>query len=156
MRGVWDKLRHHPLHPVVVHFPIVLWTGSSLLDAGAWTILPDPMYWRLSRILLFAGIFSAMPAMLFGIWDFLRRQKAFSDSALRTLGIHAMAAGLAFMLYTLALVFHGADFTRSNLQFAATLLQIGGWVSLIVAGFSGADLIYSHGVWASQEKQTRQ
>jgi len=51
-----------PVHPALVHFPVVFWILVPLLDLGNGLDREDP-YWRLGWFFAFAGVISALPAI---------------------------------------------------------------------------------------------
>jgi uncharacterized membrane protein len=54
-----------PVHPALVHFPVVFWILVPLLDLGNGLDREGP-YWRLGWFFAFAGVISALPAIVAG------------------------------------------------------------------------------------------
>jgi hypothetical protein len=57
-----------PVHPDLVHFPVVFWILVPLLDLGNGLDREGP-YWRLGWFFAFAGVISALPAIVAGALD---------------------------------------------------------------------------------------
>ena len=57
-----------PVHPALVHFPVVFWILVPLLDLGNGLDREGP-YWRLGWFFAFAGVISPLPAIVAGALD---------------------------------------------------------------------------------------
>ena len=55
----------HPVHPVLVHFPIAFWLGASGADLIAWRT-GNPLWWTLSHHAIVAGLVMGTLAFLAG------------------------------------------------------------------------------------------
>jgi uncharacterized membrane protein len=131
----------HPLHPLIVTFPIAFLTGALGTDIGYW--LTGDLFWsRVSVWLLGAGFISGLVAALTGIMDFLRIDRVRKRRAgwFHMVG-NIMALGFAFINWML----------RLN-QGANAIIPVGLTLSVIVGGilgltgWYGAELIYRHKV----------
>ncbi|MBF2029613.1 MAG: DUF2231 domain-containing protein [Oscillatoriales cyanobacterium C42_A2020_001] len=131
----------HPLHPLIVTFPIAFLTGAFGTDLGYW-LTSDPFWARASLWLLGAGFVSGLVAGATGMMDFLRIDRVKKHSA----GwIHAVG-NIAALFLTLV-----NWFLRWN-DPAGKVLPLGIILSCVVAlllgvtGWYGAELIYRHKV----------
>jgi hypothetical protein len=61
----------HPLHPLIVTFPIAFLSGAAGADLGYW-LTDDPFWARAAIWLIGAGFISGLVAALTGMLDFLR------------------------------------------------------------------------------------
>lgn len=131
----------HPLHPLIVTFPIAFLTGALGTDLGYW-LTQDPFWARASVWLLGAGLLTGLLAAATGMMDFLKIDRVKKHSA----GwIHAVGniAGLFLALINWVL--------RLN-DPAAAVFPLGIILSTVVAallgitGWFGAELIYRHKV----------
>lgn len=129
----------HPLHPLIVTFPIAFLTGVLGTDLGYW-LTSDPFWARASVWLLGAGLLTGLVAALTGLMDFLKIDRVKKHSA----GwIHAVgnAAALTLSLVNWVLRLGNAE---------GAVLPTGIVISLFVAallgitGWYGAELIYRH------------
>ncbi len=131
----------HPLHPLIVTFPIAFLTGALGTDLGYW-LTQDPFWARASVWLLGSGLLTGLLAAGTGMMDFLKIDRVKKHSA----GwIHAVGniAGLFLSLINWVLRLNdpaGAVFPLGIIlsTVVAALLGITGWF--------GAELIYRHKV----------
>src|SRR3954471_12307662 len=62
-------LKGHPLHPILVGFPIAFFIGTLIFDFLGWT-QNNETYWRTGMLLEISGIISALLAAVPGIVDY--------------------------------------------------------------------------------------
>lgn len=131
----------HPLHPLIVTFPIAFLSGALVTDLVYW--LTDDLFWaRGSFWLILAGIVTGLVAAATGLADFLRIQRVRQHSA----GwIHLIGNVVAIVLSLINLVIR-----LNNVEGA--IVPVGLLISLVVGtllavtGWFGAELIYRHKV----------
>jgi len=131
----------HPLHPLLVTFPIAFLTAVLATDIGYW-LTQDQFWARASFLLISAGLITGIVAALTGMADFLRIDRVRQHNAgwIHMIG-NITALGLS--LINLAI--------RWNNQ-TTTIVPLGILLSLVVAsllgltGWYGAELIYRHKV----------
>ncbi|WP_246329249.1 DUF2231 domain-containing protein [Chthonobacter rhizosphaerae] len=133
----------HPLHPMVVPFPLASLMFSFVADI-AHLVSEDPFWARASLTLIVVGIVTGVAAAALGAWDLMRVPRA------RQLGkawAHGLINGVVMLLALVNWATRsGTDVTALNmiLSFATVvLLGISGWL--------GGDLSYKHGVGVSPE-----
>ena len=131
----------HPIHPMLVPFPIAFLVGTLLSDLAYWQ-LRDPFWATASVYLLGAAIVMALAAALAGFTDFL------GDRRIRALS-HAWQHMIGNLVAVLLSVFN--LFIRLGDPEAA-LLSLGLPISAVVAlllvftGWRGGDLVFRHRV----------
>lgn len=131
----------HPLHPLIVTFPIAFLTGVLATDVIYW-LVGDPFWARASFWLLIGGLVTGLLAAATGMADFLRIDR-----------VREHSAGWAHMVGNVAALTLSAVnlWLRWNNQTGA-ILPTGIIISLFVAtllgvtGWYGAELIYRHKV----------
>lgn len=128
------RILGHPLHPLLVHFPIAFWTLGFAADCAAlagWSAGN-----ALSGLMLALGIVTAVPAMIAGLVDMvpLRGQTQ------RLATIHMALMGTAWLVFVVALIARTGypGLTAIALNAAGMLLLFGG-------GWAGGRLVYTHG-----------
>ncbi|NJR57930.1 MAG: DUF2231 domain-containing protein [Cyanobacteria bacterium CRU_2_1] len=131
----------HPLHPLLITFPIAFLTAVLLTDLAYW--LTHDLFWaRASFWLIGAGIVTGIIAALTGTMDFLKIDRVRQHSA----GWIHMIGNVAAL--GLSLINFGLRWGNQS----GTILPVGFVLSLIVAtllgvtGWFGAELIYRHKV----------
>jgi uncharacterized membrane protein len=131
----------HPLHPLIVTFPIAFLTGVLGTDLGYW-LTGDAFWARVSVWLLGAGLLSGIVAALTGMMDFLKIDRVRKRRA----GWLHMTGNIAAL--TLSLV----NWVLRLNNPTGAVLPLGIVISLVVAtilaitGWYGAELIYRHKV----------
>ena len=139
-----------PLHPAVVHFPIVLMFLLPLAALGAvWYMRRHPErrgVWVLTTALAGALTLSAWVAVETGERDEERVEEVVPEASL---GTHEEAAERFLLLSAGVLVIAGAGLLRGRIGSAARLATTAGALGLVVAGamvgHSGGELVYRHG-----------
>jgi uncharacterized membrane protein len=131
----------HPLHPLLVTFPIAFLVAAAATDVAFW-LLDDAFWARASFWLIAAGLVTGIVAALTGMMDFLRIPR-----------VREHKAGWAHMIGNVAAL----GFTLVNLlirlnNIEGAIVPIGLIISVVVAtllgitGWYGAELIYRHKV----------
>lgn len=131
----------HPLHPLLVTFPIAFLTSVLATDIGYW-LTRNPFWAQVSILLIGAGIVTGIIAALTGLMDFLKIDRVRQHSAgwihmvgnVAGLGISLVNFGLRWGNSTGAILPTGIILSL----IVATLLGVTGWY--------GAELIYRHKV----------
>ena len=130
----------HPLHPVLVHFPITCWSLATAADLAS--LLWGEPAWRLAGVLLVAGIGFSIPAMLAGLVELVKI--AGNGPAIQDANRHMITVTCALAFYTASLFLrlHGARFVEPGwLAIGSSML---GFVFLAAAGWLGGRLVYGH------------
>lgn len=129
----------HPIHPLIVLFPIAFLVGAAVTDIVFWWI-KDPFWARASFWLVVAGFVTSLPAALTGLLDFLRIER-----------VRKHTAGWAHLiLNVVVMALTGINLLLRLNNVVGAILPWGIVISLIVAtllglsGWYGAELIYRH------------
>ena len=130
----------HPIHPMLVPFPIVCFIGAFVTDV-VYTRNGDAGWATASNWLLIFGLVTAALAAVAGLADFL------GDDRIRRLGTavkHMIANVTAVVLEVVNLVLR----LRDPAFIDSTGVYISGLVVLILlySGWQGGNLVYRHGV----------
>lgn len=127
------NFRGHPLHLILVSFPVAFWTGSLGTDlAGAW--LRDAFWFHMSVVQIAMGTAIALPAAVCGYIDY------------RTVRMKRKARSMAnghFLWSVVAIaVFAAAFFVRRNDWSApwGIALTLVGAIVLLVGAYLGSEL----------------
>ncbi|MET7571774.1 Rieske 2Fe-2S domain-containing protein [Streptomyces sp. NPDC005492] len=124
----------HPLHPLLVQLPTGAWVSAAILDA-----LPGCQ--RQSRLLVGAGVLTALPAAAAGWVDWAEQH----EQQMRTGLVHATGNVLAVGLYAGSWRARGAGRTGWGRVLAYTGLAVAG-----TAGAIGGHLAYRQGAGANK------
>ncbi len=135
------SIRRHPIHPMLIVFPIALWIFSLICDliyhAG-----PHNVFWKeVAFYSIVAGVIGAVLAAIPGFIDYL----SLSNRRLKRIATTHMI--LNIIVLALFLVNLGIRYTGSSgSELSAVVLSIVAIALLAVSGWLGAALVYVHGV----------
>jgi len=134
----------HPIHPMLVAFPIGLWITSFVIDVIFYfernTTLP-----LVSKLMIAAGLLGAVAAAIPGLIDWL----SIKDAAVKRIADwHARLNITAVIVFAASLYFRmriGAHWVNWNMRLPVILSALG--VVLIgISGWLGGALTFGHGV----------
>ena len=140
------RLGGHPIHPMLVPFPIACFVGTLATDLAYWRTA-DIMWADFSIWLLTAGLFISVLVVLAGLIDFLgdRRIRALPQS-----WIHGLGNGVALILAIFNAFVHSRDAYTSVVPTGLTLSALVVLI-LLVTGWNGWDMVYRHRVGVRAE-----
>ena len=141
----------HPLHPMLVHFPIAAWLLATVLDGVALVWQP----WLLqtfAALLMLVGCATGLIAAAAGFVDLLKLPDG--HPALRIVNRHMGMALASWCLYagSLLLRVQGIQQHQFSLVAPGTValaLSGAGLLAVLATGFLGGTLVYGHGVGTS-------
>jgi uncharacterized membrane protein len=136
----------HPLHSILVAFPVALWSFSLACDIayriGGGTGLWNEMAWYT----MVAGVGSAVAAAVPGVIDFL----SISDPRAGRIGLVHLAINVTLVfLFTANAWLRTVSLPGSSLPFALSVLGV---AALLVSGWLGAEMVFVHKVGVPQSK----
>ena len=133
------KIAGHPIHPMLVPFPIVCFMGALVADIAYLTY--GGHGWAVgSRILLLVGLIMAALAAIAGLTDFLGEKRIQGPDAVK----HMLANVTAVVLELINLILRWHN--------DAAIPKIGVYISVVVvlillySGWKGGDLVFRHGM----------
>jgi nitrite reductase/ring-hydroxylating ferredoxin subunit/uncharacterized membrane protein len=129
------NIKSHPLHPILVPFPIAFFTGTLISHLVGWLMnMPDLL--RTAYFLNIGGIGFALLAAVPGFLDFLYTVPPKSTGKKR-------AAKHGIINVTMLVCFAVALFFRSDSNhIIVALLEVIGVLLMIIAGWMGGTLVY--------------
>ncbi len=127
------NFRGHPLHLMLISFPVAFWTGALFTDAlGAWR--HDEFWFRMSVALIAMGTAGAVLASVCGYIDY--RTVQMTAPARRVATGHMLWSLGATLVFALALYARAGDWRA---PWGIALTVVGGLV-LLVGGYLGSEL----------------
>ena len=145
------RLGGHPIHPMIVVFPIAFYTATvATLLAYVGTL--EAFWYRVAMVSNIAGIITAAIAVIPGTIDLLALPKGSRARAagLQHAGFNLIATGL--FAVTALLVHRGWThrvMVDGEYRFDATIplaMSVVAWVSMVIAGSLGWTLVQTHHV----------
>lgn len=130
----------HPIHPVLVHFPIALLLSATIADL-AW-VAGLTTNTQVAAVMMAGGLAGGLLAMGAGMVDFARLDEAVVPHAVR----HMTVVGLAWLGYGIALYLRRDSLSGNNVVETPTLvLSIVSALVLAFGGWLGGRLVYTFG-----------
>lgn len=138
------KIFGHPIHPMLVAFPVAFYTGA-LAAFIAYNSNSDPFWFKVGYVANAAGVIMAVVAALPGFIDWLYIP---SDSRAKKTGVFHMLCNVTALLLFAAniwMIKDRWDDPAPALGWALILTGLG-FVLTLVAGFLGWTLVQKHHV----------
>ena len=142
----------HPIHPMIIPFPIGLWVFSLIADViYLWRGNPVWRDW-IAFYALLAGIIGAALAAVFGIIDWL----SIKDREVKKVANwHARLNILALLLFAASWYLRtdkGLEMTGSY-KIPMGLSGVG-LIAIVISGWLGGELVFKHGVGVNPQLDT--
>lgn len=136
------RLAGHPLHPMLVHFPVALWTLAIGADAGGLVAGHDG-WWQAGFACQALGVLAALAAMVAGVLDYaaLPRHHPAQDTAMA----HMLVMGTAWICFLASLGLRGLP-DGSTPPLPALVAAAAGFVAMACGGWLGGRLVYRFAV----------
>lgn len=128
------SIKSHPIHPILVVFPVAFFTGTLVCDVLAFINKSDSI-WQMGKYLEIAGIGSAIAAAIPGIIDYSYTVPPKSSAKTRA-GKHAILNTVMLGLFVTSVL------CRNNIDLIIIATEAVGMVLLSVAGWMGGTLVH--------------
>ncbi|KJH82713.1 DUF2231 domain-containing protein [Pseudomonas sp. KSR10] len=137
----------HPLHPMLIHFPVAALTGLLPVDlAHLWTL--DDFWWRAGLWLAGVGALGGWVASIFGLIDLLTvREIRLKITAWCHAILAVMMLSLASLNWLLRFQNKGGGMELWALYLSAVTAAL-----IALAAYLGGRLVYEHAVGVDVEK----
>ena len=141
------KLGKHPIHPMLVGFPIGIWMLSLVGDL-IFLYGSNPFWRELAFYTMVGGLIGAVAAAIPGLIDYL----SLSASPVKTIATRHMTINLIVVgLYGVNLWLRAAGSEIAGWPVALSALAV---LMLAVSGWLGGELVYVHGVGVHPPSQS--
>ena len=143
------RILDHPIHPMLIPFPIGLWVFSLAADV-AYRLGADPVWLTMAYWTMLAGTVGALVAAVPGLVDFLSLR---DPRAVRIGTIHLVLNLTIVGLFVANLVLRTRGYPPTALPLVLSIIAVG---LLLVSGWLGWEMIYKEGVAVTPEIEVRQ
>lgn len=127
-------IKSHPIHPILISFPVAFYTGTFIFDAiGLFGNKPDLI--QVGMYLNLAAIIGAVLAAIPGIIDFIYTVPP-ASSAKKRAGKHGLINSLVLVNFIIVYIL------RDEFKLFHLLLELAGLVLTLFAGWMGGTLVY--------------
>ncbi|HEX6181864.1 MAG TPA: DUF2231 domain-containing protein [Chitinophagaceae bacterium] len=130
-------IKGHPLHPILVSFPIAFFTGTFLADCAA-LIFNNNDLWRIAFYMEAAGICFAVLAAIPGAIDYLYTVPPKSSGKKRA-SKHALTNSAMLIIFTITWFYRQG---QDPSQYIIINAELVGVILLSIAGWMGGTLVY--------------
>ena len=139
------RINGHPVHPMLVSFPIALFIAAFLCDIARIVTGTSSPYWTLAYYSIGGGLVGALLAALPGFFDYL----SLARSEVKRLGSWHMIANSGVVILFLINFYlrrpSGSAATGGGKALPVVLSSLG--VALLgISGWLGGELVYVHRV----------
>lgn len=134
----------HPIHPMLVAFPIGLWVTSFATDIWFY-FYRNPSWLLVSKFMIAAGCLGALAAAVAGIIDWTGLK---DREVVKIANWHARLNVAALIIFAISLYFRtraGGDIVGNKLTIPF-LLSFVGVILIGISGWLGGEMAYRHGV----------
>jgi uncharacterized membrane protein len=138
-------ITRHPIHPMLVHFPLACWLLTAASDVAA-LAMARPFFWHVSALLSLTGLVMGGIAAMFRAME-LQRVKGQARLE-RLAAIHGGIMGGAWVVALVAMVLRIDDLLLTRIP-APMIVHVLDFVvaGLVLAGaFLGGEMVYRYGV----------
>jgi uncharacterized membrane protein len=141
------RIGGHPIHPMLIPFPLALWTTSFATDV-LFYFHHNTSLLLISKYMIGAGIIGAAAAAIPGIidWSAIKHPEA-----RKVANWHARINVVALIVFSVSLYFRlgrNGDIVGRHLTIPF-LLSLVGVILISISGYLGGDLAYRYGIGVS-------
>jgi len=145
------KPLRHPLHPMLVHFPIGLFLLSLSFDLASLVFPSVPDLVRDSFYAMLLGVITALIAAVPGFVDYTDIRS--DHPAKRTATVHLTLNLIVVALYGINLGVRSSSLVDPKIQMVPMILSFIGVALLSVSGYLGGRLVYDDGIGVGRHKR---
>jgi uncharacterized membrane protein len=139
----------HPIHPMLIPFPIGLWVFSLVADL-VYRFGGDPMWLSIAYWTMVGGTIGAIIAAVPGVIDFISLR---DRTAIRIATVHMTLNIVILLLFVANLGLRTRGYSPTGVPFVLSVVAV---ALLLVSGWLGWELTYRQGVAISPTIDVRQ
>ena len=144
-------LAGHPIHPMLIPFPIALWATSFVVDI-LFYFLRHPTLLVVAKFMIAAGCLGAVAAAIFGIIDWLSIK---NGDVKKVANWHARLNIAALVVFAISLFLRLGSYSelvgrKLTIPF---LLSLVGVILITISGWLGGELVFRYGVGQTENSE---
>jgi len=141
----------HPIHPMLIPFPIALWTTSFVADVLFYFVRNGTLL-IVSKFMLAAGCIGAVLAAVFGIIDWLDIK---NGEVKKAANWHARLNVIALIVFAISLFLRMSNYSqwvgrKLTIPFLLSLLGV---ILICISGWLGGELVFRYGVGQTRDEE---
>jgi uncharacterized membrane protein len=147
------SMARHPIHPMLIPFPIALWVFSLIADViYLWRGNPAWRDW-IAFYALLGGVIGGAAAAVPGLIDWLSLK---DPEAVKVANWHARLNVIALLIFAASFYLRTAGGSRwvGGSYTVPVLLSVVGVLLITISGWLGGELVFKHGVAVNPQSDT--
>lgn len=154
MQPARAKVAGHPIHPMLIVFPIGLYLTSFVFDL-VYLGTNDPFWYRMAFWVMLIGFIGNLAAAFPGFVDYMAIPP---KTETRKVALYHMGVGLTIaVLYLLNLLLRNWGTAEANeLPWIPVLLNLFGAGLIGIQGWLGGELVYRFGIGVEERREVRE
>ncbi len=141
----------HPIHPMLVHFPIALWTVAAGAYVWAATVANE-LAAMVAKFANGAGLVIALVAMFAGVFEL--RSIASGGRAMEVATWHMMLMSTVWVCFLAAILLSvSTGLDHLTAQVGAVACAGAGFLLMGIGGWLGGRLVYEFGIGVKEPKK---
>lgn len=142
-------LAGHPVHPMLIPFPLALWTTSFVVDI-LFYLFRHPTLLVIAKFMLAAGCIGALAAAVAGFIDWLSIR---DGEVKKVANWHARLNVAALVIFAISFFLRMGRFSdlvgrRLTIPF---LLSLVGVILISISGWLGGELVFRYGIGQTRD-----
>jgi uncharacterized membrane protein len=145
------KIGGHPIHPMLIPFPLALWATSFAADV-LFYFLRYPVLLVIAKFMIAAGCLGAIAAAIPGIIDWLSIK---NGDVKKVANWHARLNVAALVVFAISLLLRMGrygEFVGRRLT-VPFLLSLVGVILILISGWLGGELVFRYGLGQTRNKE---
>ena len=141
----------HPMHPILVHFPIATWFLATIADIAS--LFTNEQVGWVAGVLLVIGTITALLAMMTGLLELGKIDQ--QSPAIKIANQHMILIMISWSFYAVSLFMRLNGTQIEQPGPIAISLSIIGLIFLCSAGWMGGKLVYEYGIGVHYGKTSK-
>lgn len=131
------NIKGHPIHPMLIPFPIAFFTGTLIFDLLG-LLNNNSNFWNIGHSLIVAGIIGGLFAAIPGVIDYIGTVPPNSSGKKRAT-THGLTNVSMLIIFSIAAYYRRGENPSQALVIG---LEVAGFILMSIAGWMGATLVY--------------